>query len=209
LWGRPENDFWEKAMSRTWIGAAAAASLATVAASALAFAQEKQPAQGAQAPASQRMESGQQGQAGQDRSEGDRAGQSAQTQTPTVESDQSQGTERRANRSQSSTSTRRVVEVIREGEPTQAMAPGRGRINPTEPQRRRLFETVHRQHLPEASVGAELSDGSTVPAEVTLEPAPQEVVAEVPMIERYRLFLVNDRVVLVDPDTREVIGVVR
>jgi Protein of unknown function (DUF1236) len=29
------------------------------------------------------------------------------------------------------------------------------------------------------------------------------------MIERYRFFLANDRVVLVDPDTREVIGVVR
>jgi len=52
------------------------------------------------------------------------------------------------------------------------------------------------------------ADGATVPVEVTLEPVPHEVVAQIPMIERYRLFLTNDRVVLVDPDTREVVEVI-
>ena len=58
------------------MGAVAAAALTTVAASALAFAQEKQPEQDRQAPAAHRMESGQKGQMN-----GERMGQSAQAQT--------------------------------------------------------------------------------------------------------------------------------
>ncbi len=106
-------------------------------------------------------------------------------------------------------STRRIVEMIREGGPMDGMAAPAGRINLTAAQSRMLFETVRREGIPEASVREEIADGVTVPAEVTLEPVPHEVVAEIPMIERYRLFLANDRVVLVDPDTREVVDVIR
>jgi hypothetical protein len=106
-------------------------------------------------------------------------------------------------------STRRVVEIIREGGPAEGMAAPAGRINLTVAQSRMLFETVRREGIPEARVEEEFADGATVPAEVTLEPIPHEVVAEIPMIERYRLFRANDRVVLVDPDTREVIDVIR
>jgi hypothetical protein len=106
-------------------------------------------------------------------------------------------------------STRRVVELIREGGPAEGMAAPAGRINLTEAQSRMLFETVRREGIPEARVDEEFADGATVPAEVTLEPVPHEVVAEIPTIERYRLFRANDRVVLVDPETREVIDVIR
>src|SRR5271166_1058109 len=105
-------------------------------------------------------------------------------------------------------STRRVVEIIREGGPTQAME-GPPRINLTEAQQRMLFEAVRREGVPEAPMQAELADGATVPVDVTLEPVPQAVVVQIPMIERYRLFVANDEVVLVDPDTREVVDVVR
>jgi hypothetical protein len=106
-------------------------------------------------------------------------------------------------------STRRIVEMIRAGGPMEGMAAPAGRINLTEAQSRMLFETVRREGIPEARVDDEIADGATVPAEVTLEPVPPEVVAEIPMIERYRLFRANDRVVLVDPETREVIDVIR
>ena len=106
-------------------------------------------------------------------------------------------------------STRRVVEMIREGGPMEGMAAPAGRIDLTEAQSRMLFETVRREGIPEARLGEEIADGATVPAEITLEPVPHEVVAEIPMIERYRLFRANDRVVLVDPETREVIDVIR
>jgi hypothetical protein len=105
-------------------------------------------------------------------------------------------------------STRRVVEIIREGGPTQAME-GPARINLTEAQQHMLFEAVRREGVPEAPVRAELADGATVPADVTLEPVPQAVVGQIPMIERYRFFVANDQVVLVDPDTREIVDVVR
>jgi hypothetical protein len=85
----------------------------------------------------------------------------------------------------------------------------RNRIDLTEAQQRLLLEGVHNAGMPEARVETDLSDGARVPADVTLEPVPQRVVAEIPMIERYRVFLANDRVVLVDPDTREVVDVVR
>jgi hypothetical protein len=105
-------------------------------------------------------------------------------------------------------STRRVVEIIREGGPTQAMERP-PRINLTEAQQRMLFEAVRREGVPEAPVQAELADGATVSPDITLEPVPQAVIAQIPMIERYWLFVANDQVVLVDPDTREVVDVVR
>ena len=98
-------------MRRTWIGAAAAAGLTTVAASALAFAQEKQPAQEAQPPAaSQRMENGQQGQMGQAGAEP--GGQSAKPAMKgegagnATRREQPQGAEKRANQAQSNTPNR-------------------------------------------------------------------------------------------------------
>jgi hypothetical protein len=106
-------------------------------------------------------------------------------------------------------STRRVVEIIREGSPTEGMAVPAERINLTADQQRMLLETVRREHVPDTALEQELDDGATVPPEVTLELVPHAVVAEIPMIERYRLFLANDRVVLVDPDTREVVDVIR
>ncbi len=106
-------------------------------------------------------------------------------------------------------STRRVVEIIREGGPAEAMREPGNRIDLTEAQQRLLLEGVRNAGVPEARVETDLSDGARVPADVTLEPVPQRVVAEIPMIERYRVFLANDRVVLVDPDTREVVDVVR
>jgi hypothetical protein len=106
-------------------------------------------------------------------------------------------------------STRRVVEIIHQGGPSEGMAAPAERINLTADQQRKLFDTVRREHLPETAFPQELDDGVTVPAEITLEPVPHQVVVEIPMIERYRLFMANDRLVLVDPDTREVVDVIR
>ena len=48
-----------------------------------------------------------------------------------------------------------------------------------------------------------------MPQNVELMPVPSAVVAQVPMIERYRVAVANNRVVLVDPGTRVVVHVVR
>ena len=104
-------------------------------------------------------------------------------------------------------STRRVVEIIRKGGEAPQGTMGAARFNLTEAQRRLLRETVREERLQEAQV-AELADGVTVPQDIELEPVPSVVVTQIPVIERYRLFMSNDRVVLVDPDTRAVVEIV-
>jgi hypothetical protein len=106
-------------------------------------------------------------------------------------------------------STRVVLEVIRPGVVAEAPAgPTPAGVSLTDTQRRLLLESVRNERLPEAPI-AELTNGETVPGDVALAPAPSAVVAQIPMIERYRLFLANDQVVLVDPDTRVVVDIVR
>jgi hypothetical protein len=66
-----------------------------------------------------------------------------------------------------------------------------------------------RDHLPAAQVQEQLSFGVAVPQGVTLEPVPQPLIVQIPMIEQYRMIITgDDRIVLVDPDTREVVDVI-
>ena len=106
-------------------------------------------------------------------------------------------------------STRVVAEIIRPGGVAEAPAgpPPMG-VNLTDAQRQLLLESVRNERLTAAPI-AELTDGETVPQDVELAPVPSAVVAQIPMIERYRLFLANDQVVLVDPGTRVVVDIVR
>ena len=105
-------------------------------------------------------------------------------------------------------STRMVVETIRPGGVAEAPSGPPPAVNLTDAQRHMLLEGVRGERLPQAQI-AELADGETVPQDVELAPVPGPLAAQIPMIERYRLFLLNDQVVLVDPDTREVIDIVR
>ncbi len=109
-------------------------------------------------------------------------------------------------------STRKVVEVIERGGETHAMREDAGhghRLILSPSQQRILRETVAREHLPEAHVQEQLSYGVTVPQDVTLEPVPQPLIAQIPIIEQYRMFTTGDnRIVLVDPETREVVDVI-
>jgi hypothetical protein len=56
---------------------------------------------------------------------------------------------------------------------------------------------------------AELRVGARVPATVELHTFPDEVYAEVPAIRRYRYLYVDSQVVLVDPDTSEIVEIIR
>jgi hypothetical protein len=107
-------------------------------------------------------------------------------------------------------STRVVAEIIRPGGVAEAPAGSAPvSVNLTDAERQLLLDSVRDERLPEAQI-AGLTAGETVPQDVQLAPAPSAVVAQVPMIERYRLFVArNDQVVLVDPNTRVVVGVLR
>ena len=104
--------------------------------------------------------------------------------------------------------TRQVVEIIRPGGVAQATEPRAAGLNLTDSQQRLLFDSVRDERLPRVQI-AELAVGESVPRDVQLQPAPSAVVAQIPMIERYRVFMANDQVVLVDPQTRAVVDIVR
>jgi hypothetical protein len=109
-------------------------------------------------------------------------------------------------------STRKIVEVIHRGGETHAKREGVShghRLTLSQSQQRLIRDTVTRDHLPEAQVQEQLTYGVTVPQDVTLEPVPQPLIVQIPMIEQYRMFITgDDRIVLVDPDTREVVHVI-
>jgi hypothetical protein len=55
----------------------------------------------------------------------------------------------------------------------------------------------------------ELRVGAPVPATVELHAFPDEVYVEVPTLRRYRYLYVNNQVVLVDPQTSEIVEIIR
>ena len=73
-------------------------------------------------------------------------------------------------------------------------------------QRRRIYRTIVRERVAPARPTVEYRVGTRVPESVQLYPVPQEVVVEVPAIRSYKYMVVNDRVVLIDPATSEVVA---
>lgn len=55
----------------------------------------------------------------------------------------------------------------------------------------------------------ELRVGAPVPPAVELHPLPDEVYVEVPAMRRYRYVYVENEVVLVDPETNEIVEIIR
>ena len=83
-----------------------------------------------------------------------------------------------------------------------------GPIKLTPEQRTTVYRTVTRERRvapPAAEV--EVSVGRPVPSSVMLSPFPETVYVEQPALRSYRYFYVNNRVVLVDPATSEVVDI--
>ena len=76
--------------------------------------------------------------------------------------------------------------------------------NLTDEQRRGIYQALKGQPVPgsapNATVGVELASS------VELRPVPQDVVARVPQIAGYRYTVAGDKVLLVSPETRVVVG---
>ncbi|MEX2127589.1 MAG: DUF1236 domain-containing protein [Xanthobacteraceae bacterium] len=72
---------------------------------------------------------------------------------------------------------------------------------------------IHRHVVRERAVTlpprVELRVGAPIPQTVELYPFPDEVYVEVPTLKRYRYLYVNNQVVLVDPETSEIVEIIR
>ena len=72
-------------------------------------------------------------------------------------------------------------------------------------QRRTVYRTIVRGRVVPAEPTIEYRVGARVPDRVRLYSVPQEVAVEVPAIRSYEYMVVNNRVVLVDPVTSQVV----
>jgi hypothetical protein len=72
-------------------------------------------------------------------------------------------------------------------------------------QRRTIYRTIVRERVVPAEPTVEYRLGARVPDSVRLYSVPQEVAVEVPAIRAYKYMVVNNRVVLVDPATSQVV----
>ena len=73
-------------------------------------------------------------------------------------------------------------------------------------QRRTVYRTIVRERIHPAQETVEYRVGMHVPASAQLYTMPQPVTVEVPAIQSYKYMVVNDRVMLVDPVTSEVVA---
>jgi hypothetical protein len=80
-----------------------------------------------------------------------------------------------------------------------------GPLELTPVQRRTIYRTIVRERVAPAEPTIEYRVGARLPDNVRLFSVPQEVAVEVPAIRSYKYMVVNNRVVLVDPATSQVV----
>ena len=86
-------------------------------------------------------------------------------------------------------------------------APGYVELTPS--QRTVIYREVIRRPPVVVAPQVELRVGAPIPQAVELYPVPEEVYVEVPQLRRYRYFNVHNQVVLVDPETSEIVEIIR
>jgi hypothetical protein len=102
--------------------------------------------------------------------------------------------------------TRKIVTVIHEGGSGGASVRRTSFNLPTEKRRKIKTEVIRSYHGPR-DARFELRVGERVPDTVTLERFPETIFAEEPELKTYEYVVVQERVVLVDPQSREVVEI--
>jgi hypothetical protein len=78
----------------------------------------------------------------------------------------------------------------------------------TSEQRTKITTVIHKQNLkPVTNVNFSISVGTRVPRTVAFHPVPTEIVTIYPAWRGYEFFLVADEIVIVDPQTLEIVAV--
>jgi hypothetical protein len=73
-------------------------------------------------------------------------------------------------------------------------------------QRQTIYRTMVHERVVPAQPTVEYHVGARIPESVQLYAVPREVAVEVPAIKAYKYMVVNNRVVLIDPATSEVVA---
>ena len=81
-----------------------------------------------------------------------------------------------------------------------------GPVQLTPVQRQTIYRTIIRERVAPAAPTVEYRVGTRVPASAQLYSVPQEVAVEVPAVRAYKYMVVNNRVVLIDPASSEVVA---
>jgi len=71
-----------------------------------------------------------------------------------------------------------------------------------------IHDYVVKEKVRPETVKEEVTLGAPVPADVELQPVPEEIYTKVPEARRYEYFDWDGRVVFVDPDSRKVVQIV-
>jgi hypothetical protein len=72
-------------------------------------------------------------------------------------------------------------------------------------QRQTIYRTIVRERVAPAEPTVEYRVGTRVPTGARLYSVPETVAVEVPAVKRYKYMMVNNRVVLIDPATSQVV----
>jgi hypothetical protein len=76
-------------------------------------------------------------------------------------------------------------------------------------QRTRITTVIRNQHIaPATNVNFSISVGTRVPREMSFHPLPTEVVTIYPEWRGYEFILVNGQIVVIDPQTFEIVAVI-
>jgi hypothetical protein len=75
-------------------------------------------------------------------------------------------------------------------------------------QRTTIYRTVTRETVREPAPDVRVSVGTKVPSSVELRALPEGAYVDVPAVKRYKYMVVNREVVLVDPDTSQVVEII-
>ena len=95
--------------------------------------------------------------------------------------------------------------ITREPVETRTVVTTEAPLRLTPVQRQTIYRTVVRERVIPTEPTVEYRVGTRVPRSARLYSVPETVAVEVPAIKRYKYMMVNNRVVLVDPATSEVV----
>jgi hypothetical protein len=94
--------------------------------------------------------------------------------------------------------------ITREPVQTQTVITAPLQLTPV--QRQTIYRTIVRERVAPAQPTVEYRVGTRVPASAQLYALPETVAVEVPAIRQYKYMMVNNRIVLIDPATSQVVA---